>query len=95
MLSADDRHQVVEWSKRQLGNYAGLAFVMESDLVDTDDLVERSGTGLIAKGLHGCKPLLSIMANSAQYLSESQNPDTRFSDSPVELSGCARKPTWH
>lgn len=95
MLSADDRLQVVEWSKRQLGNNANLSFVIESHLADTESMVEKSGTGLRVKGLNGCMPMLSIMADSAQCLSELHEGSMRYSDSRVEFCNSVRKPTRH
>ncbi len=95
MLSADDRDEVIEWSKRQLGNHARLVSVIESDFADIESLVERSGTGMRAEALNSCKPMMSIMADSAQCLSESHKEKVHYSDSHFEFQMKARKPTWH
>jgi len=95
MLSADDRHQVIEWSKRQLGTHAGLISVIESDFAEIEGLVERSGTGIRAESASRCRPMMSIMADSAQCLSESHKEKVHYSDSHVEFQMNARKPIWH
>jgi hypothetical protein len=95
MLSADDRHQVIEWGKRQLGNQAGLISVIESDFAEIENLVEKDGTGIQAEETKGCIPMLSIMADSAQCLSELHKEKLHYSDSRVEFQMSVRKPTWH
>ena len=95
MLSADDRHQVIEWGKRQLGNQAGLISVIESDFAEIEDLVEKDGTGIRAGESKGCRPMLSIMADSAQCLSEVDREKVHYSDSRVEFQMNVREPTWH
>ena len=95
MLSADDRHQVIEWGKRQLGNQAGLISVIESDFAEIESLVEKSGTGLRAEESRGCKPMLSIMADSAQCLSELHREKVHYHDSHVEFRMKAREEIWH
>jgi hypothetical protein len=95
MLSADDRHQVIEWGKRQLGSQAGLISVIESDFAEIEALVEKDGTGIEAEESRGCRPMLSIMADSAQCLSELHREKVHYSDSHLEFQMSVRKPTWH
>jgi hypothetical protein len=70
MLTAQDRQQVLDWSKRQLGASAGLVSISERDGMDAVESVERSGTGIKAKDAEGCRPLISIMANFDQRMSD-------------------------
>jgi len=72
MLSADDRHQVLAWSERQLGNHAGMVSIIELEFDDDEFLIERTGTGLSAEGKSGCRPLAAFTAVSAHSL-----PDVR------------------
>ena len=95
MLSADDRLQVIEWGKRQLGNQAALISVIESDLAQIENLVEKDGTGIQAEQSKGCRPMLSIMADSAQCLSELHREKVHYSDSHIEFQMNVREPTWH
>ena len=95
MLSADDRRQVIEWGKRQLGSQAGLISVIESDFAEIEALVEKDGTGIEAEESRGCRPMLSIMADSAQCLSELHREKVHYSDSHLEFQMSVRKPTWH
>lgn len=68
VLSADDRNQVLLWSKRQLGRRAHLASVVELDEPTTVDWVEKSGTGIRGSILKGCEAKFSFMADSVQRL---------------------------
>jgi hypothetical protein len=95
LLSADDKHQVVEWSKRQLTNQAGPVSVIETEISAHDDMVERSGTGLKARESSGCRPMISFMADSAQYLTEHQEQRAHCSESHIEFQIRASKPVWH
>ena len=70
MMSAQDRNQVIKWSQRQLGAQARLVSISEKDILETDNLVEREGTGITAREAYGCQPLISIMANFDQNLSD-------------------------
>ena len=72
MLSADDRHEVLAWSERQLGKHAGMVSIIESDFDDNGYLIEESGTGISAEGKNGCRPLAAFTAVSAHSL-----PDVR------------------
>jgi hypothetical protein len=117
MLSADDRHQVIEWSVRQLGKGAAMVSVIESEFPDIKDrveqsgtgiqcwvehsgtgiqsLIEQSGTGIGQEESNGCRPMMSIMADSAQQLSEVHGEQARCSDLQMEFKFRARQPTWH
>jgi hypothetical protein len=106
MLSADDRHQVIEWSVRQLGRGAAMVSVIKSEFPDIQDRVEQSGTGIQCRveqsgtGIgqeesNGCKPMMSIMADSAQQLSELHGEVAHCSDLQMEFRFKARQPTWH
>ena len=69
MLDAEDRHQVLVWSKRQLGERAGMVSVVELEEDSPSDWVERSGTGVTQQAVKACKPTLSFMADSVQRVS--------------------------
>ncbi len=95
MLSAQDREQVLKWSQRQLGANARLISISEKDFAEKEDYVEKSGTGITAREAEGCQPVMSIMANFVQYVSDAAG-DHMESDSCVKgprLSGT--KPTLH
>ena len=70
MMSAQDKNQVIKWSQRQLGAQARLVSISEKDILETDNFVEREGTGITAREAYGCQPLISIMANFDQNLSD-------------------------
>ena len=72
MLSASDKEQVVKWSQRQLGTQARLASISEKDFSETDGFVEKSGTGITAKDTEGCQPVMCIMANFIQTVSDAE-----------------------
>jgi hypothetical protein len=96
MLSAEDREQVLKWSKRQLGSRAGIVSIFEGNPREADSLVERDGTGIKARKADGCHPEVSIVANGAQDVlgehgcSRCHDEDTRL-DARMEF----REPTWH
>ena len=73
MLSADDRHEVLAWSERQLGKHAGMVSIIESDFDDNGYLIEESGTGISAEGKNGCRPLAAFTAVSAHSLPDVRN----------------------
>ena len=95
MLSAGDRDQVLDWSKRQLGNQGRMVSVTDGIRMDAVNSVERDGTGIGYGDEDGCRPLMGVMANPTQEVkgehgsSESQGP--RTSDSRLNI----RQPTWH
>ena len=84
MLSASDKEQVVKWSQRQLGTQARLASISEKDFSETDGFVEKSGTGITAKDIEGCQPVMCIMANFIQNVSDSEE---RHSENDIYVSG--------
>ena len=66
MLAAQDKDQVLKWSKRQLGKQARLVSISEKDISEAEGFVEREGTGITAREAECCQPLLSIMENYSQ-----------------------------
>jgi len=95
VLSADDRDQVVEWSKRQLGPHALRSSVIESSLKEFDGLVERSGTGMTANSNKGCRPVMSITADLAQCEKIHDREEIDFSNAIKEQQRFAREAIWH
>ena len=95
MMSAQDKNQVIKWSQRQLGAQARLVSISERDFSETGSVVEKEGTGIAAREAYGCQPLISIMANFVQNLSDVEESHME-SDSNVcgpRLKGM--KPTVH
>jgi hypothetical protein len=95
LLHADDRNQVIEWSKRQLGNRAGMVSVSERIRTDAVNAVEKDGTGIEDGHYPGCHPIAGLMANTAQEVLEKQG---RFSHPRGSMSGIwpdLAKITWH
>jgi hypothetical protein len=72
MLSAQDKDQVLKWTQRQLGARAGMVSISEKDFSETDGLVEKGGTGITAREAEGCQPLMSIMADFIQNVSDAE-----------------------
>ena len=95
MLAADDLNQAVQWSQRQLGADIGLMSIMETDCNDSINLVEKSGTGLRAVSANGCRPVLSIMANTIDRVVGTQCEAVLCSDWGRDLLVKARTPTMH
>ena len=95
ILSADDRGQVVEWSKRQLGPLAQRASVIESNRHEFEDMVERSGTGLLADALKGCRPVMNITADLRQGGTSTYQKEMVFSNAIMEQQEIAREAIWH
>jgi hypothetical protein len=95
VLSANNKEQVVEWSKRQLGTNAKTISVMESDLLELTSQIEGSGTGLQMDSEFGCRPLMSITADLSQGLNIQQEGAEDFSSLMVERRKFAREPIWH
>lgn len=85
MLSAQDRDQVLQWSQRQLGTKARLISVSEKDYSEAGGLVEKDGTGITVRESDGCQPVLSIMANFMQNVSE-------FDRDHVQSDACVNGP---
>ena len=95
MLSAGDRDQVLKWSQRQLGAQARLVSISEKDILETDNLVEREGTGITAREAEGCQPVKSIMAN---FVHSAADADEGHTESDLYVSGPrlkGMKPTLH
>ena len=88
MLSASDKEQVVKSSQRQLGTQARLASISEKDFSETDGFVEKSGTGITAKDTDGCQPVMCIMANFIQNVSDVEE---RHSENDIYVSGSRLK----
>ena len=95
ILSADDRDQVVEWSKRQLGPQATKASVIETTSTLLDGLVERSGTGVLAGGLKGCRPVLSITADLPTCPKSDYQEENEIGNTVIEHQNFAREAVWH
>lgn len=95
ILSADDRDQVVEWSKRQLGPQARKASVIESNHHDFENVVERSGTGLLADTSKGCRPVMNITADLPQGGKIGFQKEMEFSDAIIAQQKFAREAIWH
>jgi len=95
VLSADDREQVVKWSKRQLGHQAPKSSVIESNPDEHDDMVERSGTGMWAKSAKGCRPVASISADLTQCTKSNYQEQIVFSNALIEQQRFAREAIWH
>jgi len=93
MLSAEDKEQVRDWSRRQLGTRAGLISITEKDCTETVEAVERSGTGIKAMEAEGCQPLISIMANFVQSMSDGDHMECDSHLSGPRSGG--REPVWH
>ena len=94
-MSAQNKNQVMQWSKRQLGAQARLVSVSEKDSSATDSFIEREGTGITTGEAYGCQPLISIMATFVQNVSdasESHMESDRYVSGP-RLKGM--KPTVH
>jgi len=94
VLSAEDRHQVVEWSKRQLG-LATNSSIMKSIALNIESSVERSGTGVNSTDLQGCKPMLSMMANSASGITEWRQDATSDMELSIDIHSATREVIWH
>jgi hypothetical protein len=95
MLAADDLHQAVQWSQRQLGEDLGLMSVMETECSDSINMVEKSGTGLRAASPDGCRPVLSVMANTIDRVVGTQREAVLSSDWGRNCLVKARTPTMH
>ncbi len=95
MLSAQDKEQVLKWSERQLGTQARLVSISEKDVSEAVGFVEKSGTGITAREAEGCQPVMSIMANFVQCVSDAKEDHT---ESDLYISGPrlkGMKPTLH
>ena len=73
MFSAQTKDQVLKWSRRQLGTQARLVSISENYFSKTDGFVEKSGTGIKAGEAKGCQPVICVMANLIQNVSDEQD----------------------
>jgi hypothetical protein len=95
MLSAEDREQVLKWSERQLGSRAGIVSITEGNHMEADPEVEKDGTGIKARKVDGCHPVMSIMANSAQDVLGEQGCSRCREDARLNSRMNLKEPTWH
>jgi len=95
ILSADDRDQVVEWSKRQLGPLACKASVIETNPSMLAHWVERSGTGMLAETSKGCRPVMSITADLPTDRKSNYQEEIAVSNAIIEQQNFAREAIWH
>ncbi|MDH3923805.1 MAG: hypothetical protein OET41_04285 [Xanthomonadales bacterium] len=95
MLAAQDKEQVRKWSERQLGSKALLVSISEEGSFEKDGFVEKGGTGIEARKVEGCQPVLSIMANFMERMPDAKG-DHMESDHHVSVSRLkGMKPTVH
>jgi hypothetical protein len=93
MLSAQDRDQVLKWSRRQLGSKAGFVSITDGISRDAMNSVEKDGTGIGTD--NGCHPVMAIMANLAQDV-PMEHGSSESHDVPLpEFRTGIKKPTWH
>ena len=95
LLKADDRDQVIEWSKRQLGNRAGMVSVIERICTDAVNAVEKDGTGIEDGHHQGCHPIAGLMADAAQDVLEEQGRFLHPQGSNSAMRPEISKVTWH
>jgi hypothetical protein len=95
MLSAEDREQVLNWSKRQLGSRAGIVSIMEGGPREEAPSVEKDGTGIKARKADGCHPVVGIMAYSAQDVLGEQGCSECHEDARLDTRMNIKEPTWH
>jgi hypothetical protein len=95
MIEAQDKNQVLKWSERQLGLQARLVSVSEAEISDTDNYVEKGGTGITAREAEVCQPVRSIMANIFANASDAEefHMESELYKSGPRLTG--RMPTVH
>ena len=60
LVNAQNRKQVWEWSRRQLGSGAKLVSISEMGGMDSAESVERSGTGIRAASMEGFRPFVRL-----------------------------------
>jgi len=92
MLDAHDRETALSWSKRQLGEAAKKAAIVELNDDSASGWVEKSGTGLRRAG---CKAFLSVMADSIQQVAGSENSGINCLDRFQTHEIRCRKSTVH
>ena len=95
MLSAGDRDQVLDWSKRQLGNQGRMVSVTDGIQMDADNSVERDGTGIGYGDEDGCRPLIGVMANLSQDVKGEHGSSDIFEPAATVFRLNIRQPSWH
>jgi hypothetical protein len=95
MLSAGNRDQVLQWSRRQLGSRAGLFSVSDGICMEALNTVEKDGTGIGRGNDAECQPLMGVMANLAQEVHGEQGSSESHSALPPGTQPGVRPPTWH
>ena len=95
MLSAADRDQVLEWSRRQLGNQGRMVSVTDGIRMDTVDSVERDGTGIGYGDETGCRPLMGLMANLTQEVNGEHGCSENLGPSVTVSRLNVMQPSWH
>ena len=96
MLSAQNKEQVSRWSQRQLGASAQKAFISENeDPSFNDDLVEKGGTGISALDMQGCYPLMSVMADRINRVSNAAESHLDVELTPGRPQVEHERPTVH
>ena len=66
VLTAEDRDQVVSWTRRQLGQGAKAASVLNLEECHPLHCIEHSGPGIHQAQNGGCEAQLSFMADAVQ-----------------------------
>ena len=95
MLSAADRDQVLEWSRRQLGNQGRMVSVTDVIRMDAVKSVERDGTGIGYGDEEGCRPLIGVMASLSQEVKGEQGSSESQGTLKTVSRLNIRQPTWH
>jgi hypothetical protein len=95
MLAAQDKNQVLEWSKQQLGKKARLVSISEKDVSEAVGFVEKEGTGITAREAERCQPLNIIMANCAHQESATQGSKSECNGNVGYAPLNGMKPTVH
>jgi len=95
MIEAQDKNQVLKWSERQLGLQARLISVSEMEISDKDSYVEKGGTGITAREAEVCQPVLSIMANIFENVSDAEEFHMESEVYKSGLRSTGRMPTVH
>ena len=95
MLSAENRDQVFQWGRRQLGSRAGLVSISDGICKDAVNAVEKDGTGIGTGDDSVCQPLIGIMASLAQEVPREQGSSESQLASAAGKSPAIRPPAWH
>ena len=95
LISAEDREQVVQWARRQLGRRAAKASITEIARMESGECVEKDGTGIVATDAAGCHPVYSIMANFAEDAFGEHGSSGCHDCEPGSSRLKLKKTTWH